>query len=355
MPTNARISITGFGEPTLAGDFDDILKMSVDNGSVVHFVTNASLLNFERIEKLTRTPVGITISFDGATRETFESVREGANFELILEKLAMIKKLRDIHLTQVSSYFCFNFVALRKNIDELADVVRIAHRYDISHVGVADYAFNENEFDEQSLRFEPERANAAIARARAVAEELGVTLHTPPEYLPVPPPVRALPLWKKVLRSRRIFPEKNRFPSRCNSPWSEPYIHTDGIVTPCCASNDYLGDLKKQSFEEIWNGWRYRLLRWRIHSVVPPNSCRRCFVCWGINGGNHGNAMAKEGLLVKAFYWFEFRLVRLWEKGKDRWKKLRAKSPAKAGGECGSDPAPNYYKGRPMTEKNRPE
>lgn len=345
MPTNSMISITGFGEPTLGSDFDSILEMSVQNGSNVHFVTNASLLSFDRIEQLMRVPVDIYISCDGGTKETFEAVREGSNFDLFLEKLAMIKKLRDIHMNRVSSRFIFNFVALRRNIDELELVVRLAHKYGIVGMGVADYSLNDNEFDEQSLRFEPARANAALRRARAVAKELEFNLFTPPDYDEgtTNHAVREDSLWKKIRSAGRLFPERNRFPRRCSSPWKEPYIHADGIVVPCCTSQQFLGNLKEKSFEQIWNGWRYRLLRWRIHSVMPPLPCRRCFLSWGINGGNIGNVLAKEGLIIRGLYWLERQFLKIFGRI-DRALHPKKHEPLE----------PNYYKGRPMNDRNRP-
>lgn len=349
MPANVRISITGFGEPTMAGDFDSILQMAVDNGSHVHFVTNGSLLNYERIEKLTRCPVGITLSIDGATKETFESIRAGSNFDLILDKLGMIKKLRDIHLSGVYSHFSFNFVALRQNIHELPEVIRLAHRHGIELVNVVDYAFGDMEFDENSPRFDPDHANRCLEEARTVAEELRVNISLPPPYTPTPPAPPRSSLWEKVKESRRLFPEPHRFPRRCSSPWTEPYIHTDGVVTPCCASVQFLGNLQNDSFPRIWNGWRYRLLRRRIHSTFPPPSCRRCFVAWGINGGNAGNVMAKEGLLIKGLYALEIVARRMARRVLNVWKRLRS-SPVQEGEPESSG---NFYRGRPVSETNR--
>lgn len=351
MPSNLRISITGFGEPTLASNFDEIVKMSLEHSSSVHFVTNASLLSFGRLEQLTATPLEMLISFDGATKETFEEIRAGARFELILEKLAMIKKLRDLQLSGFRSKISLNFVALRKNIHELPDVVRIAHRYEIRNVCVTDYGFNGNEFDEQSLRFEPERANRFLDEAGEVARSLGVEFFPPPHYTPVPPPLPGVSWWRKALAARRLFPEPGRFPRRCNSPWSEPYIQTNGTVVPCCTNSDYLGSLRKQTFAQIWNGWRYRLLRLRIDSFFPPHRCRSCQYIFGINAGNAGNVMAKEGLLLKLMYALEYRLVRLAHLLESRWQAKRARTSPAAAEASGKG---LYYKGRPLSARNRP-
>lgn len=344
IPTNVHLSITGFGEPTMASNFDELLEMGLENGSHVFFVTNASLLNFERIERLTQCPVSIIISIDGATKETFEAVRPNSNFELIMEKLAMIRKLRDIAMSHFISNITLHFVAMRMNIRELPGVVRIAHRFGIGTVGVLDYAFNHNDFDEQSLRFDPKLGNAVFDEAARVAGELGVQLSLPPRYEENPPPLPRESLWRKIRAAGGLFPGRRRFPQRCNSPWKEPYIHTDGRVTPCCTSNLFLGTLKTHSFSAVWNGWRYRLLRWRIHSVLPPMDCRTCFNGWGINGGNAGNVMAKEGLLIKGAYWLEFRLDRL-------VRALAHRFFAKAADKDRSDlKAPNFQHGKPMKQ-----
>ncbi len=346
MPTNTRISITGFGEPTLSADFDEILKMGIENGSLVHFVTNASLLNFERIEKLTRCPVDITISFDGGTKETFEAIRAGSNFDLILDKLGMIKKLRDIHLSAVYSTFTLNFVALRRNIDELAEVIRIAHRFGITKVGVVDYAFNSNSFDEQSLRLEPDRANRGMAEAELEARRLGIEIQLPPRFQDGATVRRAQSLADKLAAVPRLLPVPDRFPRRCSSPWSEPYIHTDGRVVPCCSSEQRLGNIGRSSIDRIWNGWRYRLLRWRIHSILPPPQCRKCFVAWGINGGNAGNVMAKEGLLIKGCYHLE-AIARRWiRRALNTIEQIKRRGEASTG-----DSGANYYMGRPISAR----
>lgn len=340
MPVNTHLSITGFGEPTLAGNFDEILDMGLRNGSRVQFVTNLALLDFRRLERLTSHPVEVIISIDGATPETFDTIRAGGSFALTLEKLAMIRKLRDIRLSHFVSHFSFHFVALRRNVHELPDVVRLAHRYGIEHVGVLDYIDNGNEFDRESLRHDPALAARWYAEARRVATQLGVPLRLPPGHEPRPVGDGQTPR-----RTWRLFSAPGRIPAKCWSPWSEPYIDTSGTVRPCCMSSHALGHLSRAPFASIWNGWRYRLLRWRIHSPLPPVYCRACSHPFGINAGNASAAMAREGLLVKAWYFLEWRAIG-WAR---RFASLiRRPSPP---------PAPNYFRGKPLkpgAPKTRP-
>lgn len=351
-PVNTKVSITGFGEPILSKNFDKILKMFVENGSFVYFVTNGSLLNFKRIEQLARYPVDVHISMDGATKETFESIRSGSNFEHILDKLAMIKKLRDIYLSQVYSDFSICFVAIRQNIHELPDILRMAYHYRLTGVGILDYAFGNRDFDEQSLRFEPEKGNYYYEEARKLGAEYGLRMYVPPPYdLNIAPPPRKSSIWQKIKKSKRFFSLPKRFPQRCYSPWSETFIHYNGKVSPCCALGAIVGDLKKNTFQEIWNGWRYRLLRWRIQTSFPPIYCRICTASWGINKGNVGNVKAKEGLFTNAFYFCEYRLVKV----NEVLSKIFHKIKKIVKGAKDSVPQPNYYKGKPISPSNSPQ
>jgi len=343
-PFNTKISITGFGEPTLSSRFDEMLGIFEQNGSLVHFVTNGSLLNFPRIEQLVRHPVVVQLSIDAAQKGTFEEVRAGSRFEQIMKRLAMIKKLRDIHIARAHSFFSFLFVAIRKNIRELPDVVRMAHKYGISRVDVIDYSFGQREFDEQSLRYDPAVGNRYLEEAGALASKLGVDMILPPPYDATPPPPPSGSPWQKLKRVRRIFPDSRRFARRCTSPWMEPYIHTNGNVTPCCASMQYLGNLKRDSFHKIWNGWRYRLFRFRIETGFPPPECRKCFTAWGINGGNAGNAMAREGLLVKILYFIEYRIKGLVYRIHRLVRSLSGRDEDRL-------PEPNYFRGRPLATR----
>lgn len=308
LPTVGQVGFTGFGEPLLSDKFDRIMDAVAANGSSAHLVTNGSQLSFRRIEKLVFNPISVAISVDGATKETFESIRVGGRFDKICRNLARLKRVRAIW--GGPSRFLINFVGLRGNIHELPDLVRLAHRYGIETVHVEDYEFHSRPFDKESLRYDPDRANRCMEEARRVGRELGVTVQTPPPYSPRMAGPGAS-FWQKLRRVRGLFSAPDRFPRRCQGPWNEPYVRADGVVAPCCISPQYLGDLKKQPFSAIWNGWRYRLLRRRVRGPVPPFPCRGCIAWWGINGGNPGNAQEKEGLLVKAVYFFEGRSCRI--------------------------------------------
>ena len=66
----------------------------------------------------------------------------------------------------------------------------------------------------------------------------------------------------------------------CYRLWTNPVITWDGLVVPCCFDKDgefVMGDLKSQSFSEIWLSDRYRNFRQRLlHNRAGVDICSNC-------------------------------------------------------------------------------
>jgi radical SAM protein with 4Fe4S-binding SPASM domain len=79
---------------------------------------------------------------------------------------------------------------------------------------------------------------------------------------------------------------KNELLNHCWKLWHACVITWDGIVVPCCFDKDAehrLGDLKKNAFEEIWQGpeylsFRSRLLTGRNQIDICTNCTEGCSV-----------------------------------------------------------------------------
>ena len=65
-------------------------------------------------------------------------------------------------------------------------------------------------------------------------------------------------------------------PFACSEPWSNLNINASGEVRPCCFNDVVLGDLTKQSIEEIWNGPGYTALRSDMAAGRVPPTCASC-------------------------------------------------------------------------------
>ena len=76
-----KIKLQGMGEPTVNNKFLEMIDIANDSGITVEFTTNGSLLNKVFISQLLKKKIyKITISIDGATKETFEKIRVKSNF-----------------------------------------------------------------------------------------------------------------------------------------------------------------------------------------------------------------------------------------------------------------------------------
>ena len=72
----------------------------------------------------------------------------------------------------------------------------------------------------------------------------------------------------------------NPLNNHCLRMWRGCVITWDGLVVPCCFDKDAahrLGDLKKQSFKEIWKGEAYDAFRRKLFSARKEiDICKNC-------------------------------------------------------------------------------
>jgi MoaA/NifB/PqqE/SkfB family radical SAM enzyme len=63
----------------------------------------------------------------------------------------------------------------------------------------------------------------------------------------------------------------------CLAPWTVFYVRADSGVRTCCTLRSSMGDLRTQSFEEVWNGDAYvRLRRAFAEQANIPAACLTC-------------------------------------------------------------------------------
>ncbi|NUN98086.1 MAG: SPASM domain-containing protein [Candidatus Omnitrophica bacterium] len=338
LPTTLGACITGFGEPTISKEYLYILRRLAENGVSPHFSTNTSTLTIPHLDLLLRIHADVILSLDGATRETFETIRTGGKWEHLLYSLHAIRWMRSILPSRAR--FSVTFVAMKMNVHELPEMVRLVHRYGLDSLKVHDFNPIGSAHEQahrvdagQSLWDDAKRANAIFDEAEKAARELGVEIHIPPRYVENSPG-RTDSRWRKLLATRGFFPARRRFPQPCLLPWRAAQVRVNGVVSPCCVSTREMGNLSKKPFLEIWNDRPFRAFRRRMKTFFPPPECRKCHVFEGINNGNPANTMAKEGLLLKVLYFIEDLFARAWARYKDSRR------------EPGEAPAPRYFKGK---------
>ncbi|WP_408896503.1 mycofactocin radical SAM maturase [Nocardioides sp. R1-1] len=113
----------GGGEPTVRGDFWELLDYAVEHHVGVKFSTNGFRITPERAARLAATDyVDVQISLDGATAEVNDHVRGAGTYDAALRAMANLQ-------TAGMSDFKLSVVCTRHNIDQLDEFKAIADRY----------------------------------------------------------------------------------------------------------------------------------------------------------------------------------------------------------------------------------
>jgi radical SAM protein with 4Fe4S-binding SPASM domain len=192
----------GAGEPLLNPQIFDMIAYCTEMGVPSLISTNATVLSEKYSRRLIEAGLNqIIFAFDGATRETYEAYRRGAKFDQVYKNILTFLRVKK---EMRSKIFCIiQAVALKENLSEIPEIVRMWRREGIDEVRVK----NDEVHDEGSA---------------------------------IPGNHKHRPALKR----------------HCYHLWRGPmYIHNDGTFFPCCYSYPYepIGNIKKNSIAEIWN------------------------------------------------------------------------------------------------------
>lgn len=281
LPELEKVTLQGLGEPLLAPDLFEMIEYAAGRGIRMGFNTNASLLTEARGERLVRAGLDwLHVSLDGATPETYESIREGSDFGRVERNVrALVQTMRRLEAGRPR--LSLVFVAMRRNLDELPEVVRLADAWGVGRLYVqnlshafddtdpfGDYAEIRRFTEAEALWADAQpRMRAVFALARGEAERRGVDLRLPrleePEPEPRPPGTPG-----------------------CHWPVESAYVTHEGRVQPCCmvmgADRAVLGDTRDQPFSAVWRGPAYTTFRAALETDEPPDVCRGCSLYRGV-------------------------------------------------------------------------
>ncbi len=280
FPDLEELQLQGLGEPMMHPRFFEMVRYAASKGIRVGTNSNLTLLNARRAELCVTSGLHeLHASIDGASARVYEAIRVRAHFDRIIANLERLVAIRR-HLGSETPHLRMVVVAMRQNLEELPDLVRLAHRLGLGTVFVQHlcHDFQESSLPqhyrpmrefvtEQTLTSEDQgRVEQFFQDARAVASELGVELrlpHTRP----------------------RPHPPGTPGPKRCNWPWHGAYASYQGLAMPCCmvATPDrvQLGDMASHAVSDVWNGPAYTAFREQLSSDEPPEVCRSCAVYAG--------------------------------------------------------------------------
>jgi MoaA/NifB/PqqE/SkfB family radical SAM enzyme len=280
FPGLEQLQLQGMGEPMMHPRFFDMVAYAAGKGVRVSTNSNLTLLGPRRAELSVQSGLdAVHVSIDGATPEMYEFIRTRGRFERVVANVEMLVGTRR-RLGSETPWLRMVVVVMRRNLDELGALVRLAHRLGIGTVFVqhlchdfgesslpAHYAPMRDFITEQTLLGEdPGRIERCFAAARQAAAELAVDLRLP------------------SIRPR-LHPPGTPGRERCSWPWTGAYISYQGLAMPCCMVGTpdriHFGNMAQEGVAAVWNNAAYRSFREQLSSDMPPEICRCCSVYSG--------------------------------------------------------------------------
>ena len=278
FPVLERVLLHGIGEPLLNRDLPRMITHLKGRGARVLFNSNAITLS----QRLGRALIDagldeLRVSLDGTTAATYARIRGVDAFAKVvgnLERFAGAKREAGAANPRVSLWF----TALRGNIEEIPGLVDLATGVGASGIYLQRLVYNGLGLatKEQSLYGRLQEREAALIRAtERAARAAGVVFSASGAAAPE---ISLTPL------------HDDRPWSQCRRPWNLVYVTVHGNVLPCCIApwitehydGIILGNLYRQSLEEVWWGARYLDFRTAIQTDEPPEPCRGCGVKWSL-------------------------------------------------------------------------
>ncbi len=231
------------GEPYLNPNFLEMVKYASHKKIYTSTSTNAHYLTKEQAIKTVESGLDrLIISIDGTTQETYEQYRVGGNLEKVIDGTKNIIDARN-ELKSNTPHIVFQFLVVKPNEHQLNDVEQLAQS-----LGVDEVVFKTAQV------YDFENGNPLIPTNEKYSR------------------------YKKLSNGTYVI--KNELFNQCWRMWSACVITWDGIVVPCCFDKDakhQLGDLKTQSFNELWNSIKYQSFRQAIlKSRQEIDICKNC-------------------------------------------------------------------------------
>jgi len=222
-----HMMLIGLGEPFMDRKIFDRIEYCERHNVSTLLSTNGTFLDEKTSARLLDSSLEhITLSFDGATRDSYEYYRKGAKFEKVRDNFVRFARMK--HQRRAKVQVVVQMVRMQRNAGEVDDFVR----FWTGVPGIDQVRIKE---DETQL-LQPEAGHPA---------------------------------------------EDWRYP--CHYLWRGPlYVKHNGDVYPCCQSymldGKPIGNAGEQPLEEIWNSEPMRSMR-RAHvagRVRDVDVCARC-------------------------------------------------------------------------------
>ena len=255
-----KIYLHGFGEPLANPDFMFFLKQAKYANPKIYtsVFTNGTLLKKCAHELIENGLDEVLISLDASNEKLYREIRQ-VDFNKVLSGIKELRRLSS------EIKIVITMVLTKKNVYDILNFIELAKELKVDGVGLMNmYIFDELPPDVRSLYLLGDEnwkqvTISIIKQAKNICQEYNLSFTYP------------LCFDEDILsRKEEVF---------CNHPFGFfIQIGVDGGVLPCCGGYNGrpLGNVYKQSLEEIWNGREYQELRKCILQNKIYDGCQNC-------------------------------------------------------------------------------
>lgn len=261
FPKLKWIGLSGIGESFINNAFMKMLRYVKARNVFVELYDNFFLIDERIARELIEMGIDkIFISLDAATKETYEKIRVGSNFERVINNLRSFLRLKE----QMKAHFpetAFHFIINSLNLQEIPQYIDLVHSLVPTKSPTIRFSRMLHQFPEVKNLF-VEVPKDIIKKAEEKARSLGVVLD-----------------WSADV------PQIKPLMTKCTE-WTMPFIFVNGDIVPCCAENEAghrelqkktaMGNIFKQNFKDIWRGEKYKNLRKMLKQGQVPAACYNC-------------------------------------------------------------------------------
>ena len=259
LPKLKRVDLTGIGEALMNRGFFDALALLKSRGLYVTLNDNFTLMTEDSAQRIVELGVDqIFLSLDGATKDTYEQIRIGANFNKVIENAKRLLRIKR-EMGQKRPEVKVNTVVCSTNYRELPAIVEVAHELGIGMVQFVNVILFDSTANLNPISLHRE-VKAKFKEAKERARQLGILL--------------------KV----ELFDKQPV--QQCDFPWKRNFMTYDGYVHPCCYTTQTgdraaqnrrsFGNLIAREFPDIWNDRAYSSFRQKMRDGIMPMACIHC-------------------------------------------------------------------------------
>jgi len=260
-PLFTEVKLHGMGEPLLHPRYFDLVRLLVEQDIWVRTSTNGSLFHVkDNARRLIDSGIGeVQISFDGATKSVYETIRRKARFEQVLKNCQIIN---DYANSQNRLYTRMWVVVQKHNRHQLAQFVELANSMKFRRLS---FSLSLNDWGSENWR----EKTANIQTATELTDEEQQQL---------------LDIGQREGVEVTVWKQASKYSTESHAtlcPWvfKRPYVSCDLRVVPCCiVANPQVCDLGSASdLSKMWNSRAYRSFRSKHLNGQIPKICQPCY------------------------------------------------------------------------------